>query len=307
MITGITAENFKGIGLRQELIIRPLTLLFGANSAGKSTFLHVLHYAREIVERHNLDADVTASGGECVDLGGYLNLLHREGAADLSKDLVLRFDLDMSSSSLLELVPVDETLFALKRSGEVGEDTLDLSTIGDDVETASVELTIAWSARRQIPYVKRYMIGLNGEDFAEIEANDPWSDANIVHHVNVAHPLIAWKTPNDVEQFESSGILDSLYAPLRSPIHDLYFTRGQPVRPSSGGDGAASFIMAVDEVGDFDAETTPLFQPTTKIRRSSFRCLLADNRNPSSMSSEAHGSCAIHGPSKRRVQPSTVR
>jgi AAA15 family ATPase/GTPase len=37
MITGISIENFKGIGERIDLKLRPLTLLFGANSAGKST------------------------------------------------------------------------------------------------------------------------------------------------------------------------------------------------------------------------------------------------------------------------------
>ena len=57
MITGISIENFKGIRERVELELKPLTLLFGPNSAGKSTILHALHYAREIFERHNLDAD----------------------------------------------------------------------------------------------------------------------------------------------------------------------------------------------------------------------------------------------------------
>ena len=40
MITGISIENFKGIGERIDLQLKPLTLLFGANSAGKSTILH---------------------------------------------------------------------------------------------------------------------------------------------------------------------------------------------------------------------------------------------------------------------------
>ena len=36
-ITEIIIENFKGVGARVEIPIRPITLLFGANSAGKST------------------------------------------------------------------------------------------------------------------------------------------------------------------------------------------------------------------------------------------------------------------------------
>ncbi len=40
-ITKITIENFKGIGKRVEIPLRPITLLFGANSAGKCTILQV--------------------------------------------------------------------------------------------------------------------------------------------------------------------------------------------------------------------------------------------------------------------------
>ena len=63
MITGISIENFKGIRDRVKLDFRPITLLFGGNSAGKSTILHALHYAREVFERHELSPNFTASGG----------------------------------------------------------------------------------------------------------------------------------------------------------------------------------------------------------------------------------------------------
>lgn len=82
MITKIAIENFKGIRDRVEFELKPLTLLFGANSAGKSTVLHALHYAREVFERHNLDADQTIAGGRYIDLGGYSNFAHHGLAAD---------------------------------------------------------------------------------------------------------------------------------------------------------------------------------------------------------------------------------
>ena len=47
-----------------------MTLLFGPNSAGKSTILQALHYLREILERGNIDPDVTIAGG-LIDLGGF--------------------------------------------------------------------------------------------------------------------------------------------------------------------------------------------------------------------------------------------
>ena len=43
-LTAIELENFKGIGPRQRVELKPITLLFGPNSAGKSTILQALHY-----------------------------------------------------------------------------------------------------------------------------------------------------------------------------------------------------------------------------------------------------------------------
>ena len=53
-ITSITIENFKGIGDAVTIPIRPITLLFGKNSSGKSTVLQALRYLRQICERKEL-------------------------------------------------------------------------------------------------------------------------------------------------------------------------------------------------------------------------------------------------------------
>jgi predicted ATPase len=60
VITGINIENFKGIRERVEIELRPLTLLFGANSAGNRPNLHALLYAAVIFERRNLNARLIA-------------------------------------------------------------------------------------------------------------------------------------------------------------------------------------------------------------------------------------------------------
>lgn len=69
----IEIENFKGIGGRQTIDLKPITLLFGPNSVGKSTILQALHYLREILERGNVDPDVTIAGG-LIDLGALRHL-----------------------------------------------------------------------------------------------------------------------------------------------------------------------------------------------------------------------------------------
>ena len=52
-IISITIENFKGIGDAVTIPIRPITLLFGKNSSGKSTVLQALRYLREICDGLN--------------------------------------------------------------------------------------------------------------------------------------------------------------------------------------------------------------------------------------------------------------
>jgi recombinational DNA repair ATPase RecF len=41
-LTALELENFKGIGRRQGIEFRPITLLFGPNSAGKSMIIQAL-------------------------------------------------------------------------------------------------------------------------------------------------------------------------------------------------------------------------------------------------------------------------
>jgi AAA15 family ATPase/GTPase len=76
MITAIEIENFKAIGERVRVELKPLTLLFGPNSAGKSTIVQAIHYAREILVRSSIDPDRTESGGKSVDLGGFRQFVH---------------------------------------------------------------------------------------------------------------------------------------------------------------------------------------------------------------------------------------
>ena len=92
LITAVEIENFKGIGRPMRVEFRPITLLFGNNSAGKSTVLHALCYAYEILRHRNVDVHETEIGGDRIDLGGFRNLVH---AHDPARTVRLRFDLNL--------------------------------------------------------------------------------------------------------------------------------------------------------------------------------------------------------------------
>jgi len=64
ILTSLTLENFKAVGDPVKIDFKPITLLFGPNSAGKSTIIQALHYAHEIFERNNTNPDKTLMGGQ---------------------------------------------------------------------------------------------------------------------------------------------------------------------------------------------------------------------------------------------------
>lgn len=188
MITGITIENFKGIHEQVRLDFRPITLLFGANSAGKSTILHALHYAREVFERHNLDADQTIAGGKYIDLGGYKRLVHRRDD-ELSRTdtpIRIRIDLQISEHDLKSFYPDIDGLIARtvadtgRLKDEIHASFEDITWLTDyrfdslftNITSSSVELEIGWSKTLSRPYVSKNTIYFNGEPFMELEANE---------------------------------------------------------------------------------------------------------------------------------------
>ena len=104
LITAVEIENFKGIGRPVRIELRPITLLFGRNSAGKSTVLHALCYAHEILSHRNVDVYQTSLGGEQIDLGGFRRFVHDH---DSTRSVRLRFELNLRDRQLPELAGSD--------------------------------------------------------------------------------------------------------------------------------------------------------------------------------------------------------
>jgi predicted ATPase len=74
--------HFKAFDEIQNIPIRPLTLIFGANSSGKSSIIHGMLLAREAVESGKVDIFKTELGGDSVDLGGFRQYVHRRRVGD---------------------------------------------------------------------------------------------------------------------------------------------------------------------------------------------------------------------------------
>lgn len=75
-LTAFSIANFKAFAASQRILLRPITLIYGANSSGKSSAKHALALARHAIETGNLDIHRTRIGGEAIDLGGFRQYVH---------------------------------------------------------------------------------------------------------------------------------------------------------------------------------------------------------------------------------------
>jgi predicted ATP-dependent endonuclease of OLD family len=77
-INALRVGNFKAFSNTQYIPIRPLTLIYGGNSSGKSSILHSLLFAHHVIKNDGeLDVYRTEAGGDSVDLGGFGQYVHR--------------------------------------------------------------------------------------------------------------------------------------------------------------------------------------------------------------------------------------
>ena len=193
-LTAIELENFKGVGKRVRIELAPVTLLFGANSAGKSTLLQALQYVREVLERRNANPDRTLYGGEFVDLGGFRNLVHQR---DLTRRIGIKLELELNRASLPDLVPEAFDEWQTNDEG-VWEFYNLVQETQDRAESVSIELQIGWSSISQSAVVVAYEAGMNGDWFVRINSPEDGRDAEI--KVNPKNPVLTrFRTQDEID------------------------------------------------------------------------------------------------------------
>lgn len=80
MIKTFFIGNFKAFAETQKIPVKPITLIFGANSAGKSSIIHSLALVHEALRTGELDLFRTDLGGSSIDLGGFRQYIHKRQA-----------------------------------------------------------------------------------------------------------------------------------------------------------------------------------------------------------------------------------
>jgi hypothetical protein len=192
-LTALELMNFKGIGTRQRIEMKPITLLFGPNSAGKSTILQALHYVREILERKNVDPDMTIAGG-FLDLGGFKSVVHKH---DLGQPMRIALEVELSPFEPIEHLPINSDGPDAVGGDFSGLDILYIAWEGGSASPPSgtlhnvaLDLELRWSAQHLAPYVARWGVAFNNEPVAAI-SSVPEEGRAILSQFNFEHPLLA--------------------------------------------------------------------------------------------------------------------
>lgn len=170
MIYAVEIENFKGVSARQRVEFRPVTLLFGPNSAGKSTVFQALLYLQEVLSTGVADVDRTELGGQAVDLGGFARLIHQH---DVRKTMRLRVEFATAGG----LNPFHHVL-----NQEY------LSELDDELTRAWIEVAVG--ADSGAPKVQRLLVGSAGNSEPLLELWPSGTDGVAIAELHTLHPLL---------------------------------------------------------------------------------------------------------------------
>jgi hypothetical protein len=180
-LTEITIANFKGVKERVTIPIRPITMLYGANSAGKSTIIHALAYLREIVCNNNPDADQTEIGGESIRLGGFRNMVHDY---DLGKSIWIGVNFSLEDDGLSSLLNQhNEEGIEEDPPGEEAEKFL------NEVVNCGIRISVKYSKTENRPLVETFEILINGEILTD-GSRGGRNDLPELTRINHLHPLL---------------------------------------------------------------------------------------------------------------------
>ena len=159
-ITSLTVKNFKGIDERGATIdFAPITLLFGPNNAGKSTFIHALHLAREVFCNENFNPEIPEFCSASVDLGGFQNFVHKH---DLNRTVSLGITFSIGN----DCFPSFENILAIGAPGK--SYYKQVQELTNNIKQCTVEMGIRWNSSEQRAEPAYYQVSLNGKPLTKL-------------------------------------------------------------------------------------------------------------------------------------------
>lgn len=181
-ITQISLTNFRSFKETQVFDLAPVTLMFGPNSAGKSSIFSALFYVQQILEKGQCNPMYLDALGKKY-IGGFKNLVHKR---DLEKTIKIKIKFDLDSSKVRSY----SYLYSLIES----ELNIKLKSPVTEVKSITVEFEIAWSKIKNNAYIKTYLVDFDDIEMADIQCNENLE--SYITMLNYIHPLL-WPKNHD--------------------------------------------------------------------------------------------------------------
>ena len=105
MFKSLQIGNFKAFGNLQRIPLKPITLIFGPNSSGKSSIIHSLAFIHHAMSTGDFDVHHTIKGGNSIDLGGIKQAVHKR---DFNNRIEWGLEIDNEYLNKAELTLDDE-------------------------------------------------------------------------------------------------------------------------------------------------------------------------------------------------------
>lgn len=122
-LSSVSFLNLKAFGDWQTLPIKPLNLIFGKNSSGKSSIFHALLWFRDVLCYGDLNVMMPEKSGDFVDLGGLWQFVHFN--KEKQKRIGIRLDIADPGAILFSRL---QELFSNLESSETNDEGWSWST-----------------------------------------------------------------------------------------------------------------------------------------------------------------------------------
>ncbi len=97
-------SNFKSFATKQTIPIKPITLIYGANSAGKSSIIHSYLLLNNILKTGKCDVNVIKTLWDSVDIGGFKQYVNKH---DYEKSIEFRIQSKTENLTLVLTISTD--------------------------------------------------------------------------------------------------------------------------------------------------------------------------------------------------------
>ena len=208
-LTKLSLKNFRSFGEEQTIDFAPVTLLFGANSVGKSSVLMSLFYLQQVLDKGECDPKYLDALGYR-NVGGFKNLVH---GRDLERKIVIKlyfnivddFSDNFSFDNVFSVMRSDESLNSF-----LDAEGLNIEPVLEQSEEFSVGFEISWSFSKKTAYVSKIVYAFDGIEIARLSNNENLKTPEI-SAFNLIHPYTYTEEQlNSIQDIESLSNLGDL-------------------------------------------------------------------------------------------------